>query len=111
MYRSRNLTLSDSTFDKSNYQEATWWNEDSNLMTMEDCEKTGILLILHHFCNSNLCIFHLFHYRFLGGFITAMIVIFSKSTNPVLICGYAVFEGIALGGFTYFVELSVDHLD
>ena len=39
-----------------------------------------------------------------------MIVIFSRSTNPVLICGYAVFEGIALGGFTYFVELSVDQL-
>ena len=47
MYRSRNPTLSDSTFDKSNYQEATWWNEDSNLMTMEGTvEKTGILLIL-----------------------------------------------------------------
>ncbi len=44
MYRSRNPTLSDSTFDKSNYQDATWWNDDSNLMTMEGTvEKTGIL--------------------------------------------------------------------
>ncbi|MGB1486927.1 MAG: Bax inhibitor-1/YccA family membrane protein, partial [Candidatus Thalassarchaeaceae archaeon] len=110
MYRSRNPTLSDSTFDKSNYQEATWWNEDSNLMTMEGTvEKTGILLIL----TATLAIAtyasfpSLYIIGFLGGFITAMIVIFSRSTNPVLICGYAVFEGIALGGFTYFVEISV----
>ena len=47
MYRSGNPTLSDSTFDKSNYQDASWWNESSNLMTMEGTvEKTAILLII-----------------------------------------------------------------
>jgi uncharacterized YccA/Bax inhibitor family protein len=45
---------------------------------------------------------------FFGGFITAMIVIFTKSTNPVLICAYAGFEGLALGGFTFFIETAVE---
>ena len=111
MYRSGNPTLSDSTFDKSNYREASWWDENSNLMTMEGTvEKTGILLII----TATLAIATyayfpaLFVIGFVGGFILAMIVIFSKSTNPVLICAYAGFEGIALGGFTYFVEIQVD---
>ena len=111
MYRSGNPTLSDSTFDKSNYQEASWWNESSNLMTMEGTvEKTAILLII----TTTLAIatYTLFPglavIGFLGGFITAMIVIFTKSTNPVLICAYAGFEGLALGGFTFFIEIAVD---
>jgi len=111
MYRSRNPTLSDSTFDKSNYQEASWWDESSNLMTMEGtAEKTGILLII----TTTLAIATyaflpgLAIIGFLGGFITAMIVIFSRSTNPVLICAYAGFEGLALGGFTYFIETAVE---
>ena len=111
MYRSGNPTLSDSTFDKSNYQEASWWNESSNLMTMEGTvEKTAILLII----TTTLAIatYTLFPglavIGFLGGFITAMIVIFSKSTNPVLICAYAGFEGLALGGFTFFIEVAVE---
>ena len=111
MYRSRNPTLSDSTFDKSNYQEASWWDESSNLMTMEGTvEKTAILLII----TTTLAIatYALFPaiaiIGFIGGFITAMIVIFTKSTNPVLICTYAGFEGLALGGFTFFIEIAVD---
>ena len=111
MYRSGNPTLSDSTFDKSNYQDASWWNESSNLMTMEGTvEKTAILLII----TTTLAIatYTLFPglaiIGFLGGFITAMIVIFTKSTNPVLICAYAGFEGLALGGLTFFIETAVD---
>ena len=111
MYRSRNPTLSDSTFDKSNYKEAPWWDESSNLMTMEGTvEKTAILLII----TTTLAIatYTLFPglaiIGFLGGFITAMIVIFTKSTNPVLICAYAGFEGLALGGLTFFIETAVD---
>ena len=111
MYRSKNPTLSDSTFDKSNYQEATWWNENSNLMTMEGTvEKTGVLLILTATLAIATYAFFppIFIIGWLGGFITAMIVIFSRSTNPVLICAYAGFEGIALGGMTYFIEDSVE---
>ena len=111
MYRSNNPTLSDSTFDKSNYQEATWWNENSNLMTMEGTvEKTGVLLILTATLAIATYAFFppIFIIGWLGGFITAMIVIFSRSTNPVLICAYAGFEGIALGGMTYFIEDSVE---
>ena len=111
MYRSNNPTLSDSTFDKSNYQEATWWNENSNLMTMEGTvEKTGVLLILTATLAIATYAFFppIFIIGWLGGFITAMIVIFSRSTNPILICAYAGFEGIALGGMTYFIEDSVE---
>src|SRR6056300_1741644 len=111
MYRSRNPTLSDSTFDKSNYKEASWWDENSNLMTMEGtAEKTGILLIITTTLAIATYVFlpGLAIIGFLGGFITAMIVIFSKSTNPILICAYAGFEGLALGGFTYFIETAVD---
>ena len=79
-------------------------------MTMEGtAEKTGILLII----TTTLAIATyaflpgLAIIGFLGGFITAMIVIFSRSTNPVLICSYAGFEGLALGGFTYFIESQV----
>ena len=111
MYRSRNPTLSDSTSDKSNYKEAPWWDESSILMTMEGTvEKTAILLII----TTTLAIatYTLFPglaiIGFLGGFITAMIVIFTKSTNPVLICAYAGFEGLALGGLTFFIETAVD---
>jgi len=116
MYRSRNPTLSDSTFDKSNYQEATWWNEDSNLMTMEGTvEKTGILLILtatlaiasYAFLEPDRLAIATF-IGWLGGLITLLIIIFSRSTNPVLICAYAGFEGLALGGMTYFIEDSVE---
>ena len=85
MYRSRNPTLSDSTFDKSNYKEAPWWDESSNLMTMEGtAEKTGILLII----TTTLAI-ATYSFRpelaiigFLGGFITAMIVICLLYTSP-----------------------------
>lgn len=80
-------------------------------MTMEGTvEKTAILLII----TTTLAIatYTLFPglavIGFLGGFITAMIVIFTKSTNPVLICAYAGFEGLALGGFTFFIEIAVD---
>lgn len=80
-------------------------------MTMEGTvEKTAILLII----TTTLAIatYTLFPglavIGFLGGFITAMIVIFTKSTNPVLICAYAGFEGLALGGFTFFIEVAVE---
>lgn len=110
MYRSGNPTLSDSTFDKSNYRETSWWNENSNFMTMEGTvEKTGILLII----TATLAIVTyayfpaLFIIGFLGGLIIGLIVIFTRSTNPVLICAYAAFEGVLLGGLTYFMELEV----
>ena len=110
MYRSRNPTLSDSTFDKSNYRETTWWNDTSNLMTMEGTvEKTAILLLI----TTTLAIAtyatmpELFITGFLGGLITFLIIIFTKSTNPVAICIYAFFQGISLGGFTYFIEKAI----
>jgi uncharacterized YccA/Bax inhibitor family protein len=107
MYRSRNPTLSDATFEKSSYQNPHWWDDNSNLMSMEGTvEKTAILLIITATIAIATYLFMpgLFIIGFLGGFITAMIVIFSGSTNPMLICTYALFEGLALGGITYFTE-------
>ncbi|GIS49579.1 MAG: hypothetical protein Ct9H90mP23_2510 [Methanobacteriota archaeon] len=41
---------------------------------------------------------------YLGGFITGVFVILSRSTNPTVICLYAAFEGMALGGMTWYFE-------
>ena len=111
MYRSTNPTLSDSTFDKSNYKHNSW-DEESNFMTMEGTvEKTAILLIL----TTTLAIAtyittipELSVIGFLGGIITFLIIVFTKSTSPFLICSYAIFEGILLGGLTYSIENSID---
>lgn len=111
MYRSRNPALSDSTFDKSAYSDAPWWDDqDSNMMTMEGtAEKTGILLILIATSAIATAMFMpastpLAILGFIAGFILALVIIFTGSTNPVLISMYAVFEGMVLGGITWFYE-------
>jgi uncharacterized YccA/Bax inhibitor family protein len=80
-------------------------------MTIEGTvEKTAILLLI----TTTLAIAtyatmpELFIIGFLGGLITFLIIIFTKSTNPVAICIYAFFQGISLGGFTYFIEKAID---
>jgi uncharacterized YccA/Bax inhibitor family protein len=104
MYRSGNPALSDATFDKSSYKEANWWDEESNMMSIEGvAEKTGILLLITATTAmmtafsmpeaSILILIGLF-----GGLTVALIVIFSGSLNPMLICTYAALEGLALGG-------------
>ena len=117
MMRSGNPALSDDTFSSSSYQDKPWWDgfdlaDESTTMSIEGtAEKTGILLgitILTALFTafSMPASAPLMTLGFLGGFITAMVVIFSRSTNPVLICLYAVFEGMALGGLTWFYELA-----
>ena len=44
----------------------------------------------------------------LGGLIVALIVIFSGSMNPILICSYAALEGLVLGGITWIFEVGLD---
>ncbi|MAK40190.1 MAG: hypothetical protein CL993_00495 [Euryarchaeota archaeon] len=115
MYRSSNPALNDSTFQKSSYNKRNWWEDaESNLMTIEGVsEKTGILLLITAITamatafsmpQSSPLIF----IGAIGGFITVLIVIFSQSTNPVLICTYAAFEGLFIGGITWFFETSLD---
>ena len=113
--RSGNPALSDDTFSSSSYQDKPWWDgfdlaDESTTMSIEGtAEKTGILLGIT-ILTALLTAFSmpasapLMILGFLGGFITAMVVIFSRSTNPVLICLYAAFEGMALGGLTWFYE-------
>ena len=115
MMRSGNPALNDDTFAPSSYQEKPWWDgfdiaDESTTMSIEGtAEKTGILLgitvltaLVTAFSMPETMPFVTIGY--LGGFITAMIVIFTRSTNPVLICLYAAFEGMALGGITWFFE-------
>lgn len=111
MYRSRNPALSDSTFDKSAYREAPWWDDrDSNMMTMEGTtEKTGILLIIIATTAIGTAMFmpetgFLALIGVIGGFILAMVIIFSGSTNPVIICSYSLCQGLFLGGVTWAYE-------
>ena len=115
MMRSGNPALSDDTFSSTSYQDKPWWDgfdlaDESTTMSIEGtAEKTGILLgitvltaLFTAFSMPGSML--LMGLGFLGGFITAMIVIFSRSTNPVLISLYAAFEGMALGGLTWFYE-------
>ena len=114
MYRSRNPALNDSTFEKSAYKGAPWWEDyESNMMTIEGvAEKTGLLLIITATTalatafsmpeSSPLIVL-----GGLGGFILAMVVIFSGSKNPVLICAYAALEGLVIGGLTWYVEVGL----
>ena len=115
MYRSRNPALNDSTFEKSAYKGASWWEDyQSNMMTIEGvAEKTGLLLIItattalataFSMPESAPLIF----FGALGGFIMAMVIIFSGSKNPVLICTYAALEGLVIGGLTWYVEVGLN---
>tara|TARA_Y100001949_G_scaffold71403_1_gene60613 strand:+ start:655 stop:1407 length:753 start_codon:yes stop_codon:yes gene_type:complete len=111
MYRSGNPALSDATFEKSSYEEAGWWDEESNLMSIEGvAEKTGILLLITA-TTAMMTAFSmpeassLILIGALGGFVVAMIVIFSGSMNPVLISTYAALEGLVLGGITWLFEV------
>ena len=114
MYRSGNPALSDSTFDKSNYSDAPWWGEESNLMSIEGvAEKTGILLLITATTAIMTALSMpeasaLILIGALGGFVVAMIVIFSGSMNPMLICVYAALEGLVLGGITWLFEVYLE---
>ena len=114
MYRSGNPALSDATFEKSSYKEANWWDEESNLMSIEGvAEKTGILLLITATTAMMTAFsmpeaFSLIIIGALGGLIVALIVIFSGSMNPILICSYAALEGLVLGGITWIFEVGLD---
>ena len=115
MYRSGNPALNDSTFQKSAYKDAPWWEGyESNMMTIEGvAEKTGLLLLI----TATTALFTAFSMPdsaplilvgAFGGLIVALIVIFSGSTNPMLICTYAALEGLVIGGITWYFEVGLD---
>lgn len=115
MYRSGNPTLSDSTFSKSGYKDVSWWEDyESNMMTIEGVsEKTGILLLITA-ATAILTAFSMPESALLAligaivGFILAIVIIFSSSSSPFLICSYAAMEGLALGGVTWMFEVGLD---
>ena len=76
-------------------------------------EKTGILLLITATTAMMTAFsmpeaFSLILIGALGGFIVALIVIFSGSMNPILICSYAALEGLVLGGITWIFEVGLD---
>ena len=115
MYRSGNPALRDSTFEKSSYKDANWWEvSESNLMTIEGvAEKTGFLLLIT--ATTALAVafgmpesMPLMLVGLFGSFVVLLMVIFSGSTNAFLICTYAAFEGLFLGGITWFFEVGLE---
>ncbi|MAB36013.1 MAG: hypothetical protein CL975_01645 [Euryarchaeota archaeon] len=115
MYRSGNPALNESTFEKSAYEGTSWWEDyESNMMTIEGvAEKTGILLLITAITALATAFSMpesapLIVVGGLGGFIVALMIIFSGSMNPMLICSYAALEGLVIGVFTYAVEVGLD---
>jgi len=116
MYRSGNPALNDSTFEKSAYKEVSWWEDsESNLMSMNGVvDKTALLLTI---VTLTAIAVYLTAPTFLFltllgaivGFVVAMIIIFSGSMNPTLICTYAACQGLFLGGITWIIERQVGY--
>ena len=116
MYRSGNPALNDSTFEKSAYKEVSWWEDsESNLMSMNGVvDKTALLLTI---VTLTAIAVYLTAPTFLFltllgaivGFVVAIIIIFSGSMNPTLICTYAACQGLFLGGITWIIEKQVDY--
>jgi len=116
MYRSGNPALNDSTFEKSAYKEVSWWEDsESNLMSMNGVvDKTALLLTI---VTLTAIAVYLTAPTFLFltllgaivGFVVAMIIIFSGSMNPTLICTYAACQGLFLGGITWIIEREVEY--
>ncbi len=111
MYRSGNPALSDATFEKESYEGGGWWTDDADLMTMQGTtEKTAFLLFVTTVTAVMTALgmpdtTGLIMIGATGGLILALIIIFSGSTSPILISLYAGFEGLALGGLTWFFEM------
>lgn len=115
MYRSGNPALNDSTFEKSAYKEVSWWEDsESNLMSMNGVvDKTALLLTIVTLTAIAvyLTVPTFLFLSLLGaivGFVVALIIIFSGSMNPTLICTYAACQGLFLGGITWIIEKQVD---
>jgi len=115
MYRSGNPALNDLTFEKSAYKEVSWWEDsESNLMSMNGVvDKTALLLTIVTLTAIAVYLtvpISLF-LSLLGaivGFVVALIIIFSGSMNPTLICTYAACQGLFLGGITWIIEKQYD---
>mgnify|MGYP000045899776 CR=1 FL=1 len=112
MYRSGNPALSDSTFEGNHAKPL--WDVDHTKMTIEGTtEKTAFLLFITAFTALATAFSMpesapLIFLGAIGGFILALVIIFSNSCNPILICLYAAFEGLFIGGITWIYEIGLD---
>jgi len=112
MYRSGNPALSDSTFEGNHA--APLWDVDHTKMTIEGAaEKTALLLFITAFTAIVTAMSmpesgFLIYFGAIGGFVLAMVIIFSNSCNSILICLYAALEGFLIGGITWIYEIGLD---
>ena len=44
----------------------------------------------------------------IGSLVLSLFIIFKRSINPSLICAYSAFEGLFIGGITWFYEVALD---
>ena len=116
MYRSGNPALNDSTFEKSAYKEVSWGEgSESNLMSLNGVvDKTALLLTIVTFTAIAVYLtaptfLLLTLFGGIVGFVVALIIIFSGSMNPILICTYAACQGLFLGGITWIIEKEVGY--
>jgi uncharacterized YccA/Bax inhibitor family protein len=85
-------------------------------MTIEGvAEKTGILLLITAtvalataFTVTSETFFAPLIIGFLGSLVLSLFILFKRSINPSLICAYSAFEGLFIGGITWFYEVALD---
>ncbi len=85
-------------------------------MTIEGvAEKTGVLLLITAtvalataFTVTSETFFAPLILGLIGSLVLSLFIIFKRSINPSLICAYSAFEGLFIGGITWFYEVALD---
>lgn len=85
-------------------------------MTIEGvAEKTGVLLLITAtvalataFTVTSETFFAPLILGAIGSLVLSLFIIFKRSINPSLICAYSAFEGLFIGGITWFYEVALD---
>ena len=128
MYRSSNIALSESTFQKSSYPDKPWWEAGNTSvqnrgMTIEGVAEKGALTFLL-FITSGMTIWGLgltgqpevaitlFFVGFILNAVFSIILFLSWFTssfqglfaNPVFVLAYSTSQGLLIGGMTYALE-------
>ena len=85
-------------------------------MTIEGvAEKTGVLLLITAtvalataFTVNSETFYAATMFGFFGSLILWLFIVFKRSINPSLIFAYSAFQGLLIGGFTWFYEVALD---
>ena len=85
-------------------------------MTIEGvAEKTGVLLLITAtvalataFTVTSETFYAATMFGFFGSLVLSLFIVFKRSINPGLICAHSAFEGLFIGGLTWFYEVALD---